>query len=265
MGTASETGFPPMLPDSALPVSASLMTLLASFAPLLTARRSARSAAWPAASSPSPGSGRYAACCPGPALSRAWSHDRRPQQTAPTRSRSSPACHRPAAWCWPALSAPACGRGQQSRLCGTGVPICVIRTRGDGTGPIPAASGTAARISAKSARSCAWSYTTCRLATPAGFAQSWHPSEEIRPSQPLPECLYAIKIAKCGWSTGPVIPHSIPDSSMVSGTAAWATDSQRSIAPPGTAQLSLSDRRIIRISPASFTTTNQGAERRKVS
>jgi hypothetical protein len=31
----------------------------------------------------------------------------------------------------------------------------------------------------------------------------------------------------------PVIAHSIPDSSIVSRTAAWATDSPRSIAPPG--------------------------------
>jgi hypothetical protein len=51
----------------------------------------------------------------------------------------------------------------------------------------------------------------------------------------------------------PVIAHLIPDSSKVSRTAAWATDSPKSIAPPGTAQLPLSVRRIIRISPASLT------------
>ena len=37
-----------------------------------------------------------------------------------------------------------------------------------------------------------------------------------------------------------MIAHSIPDSSSVSRTAAWATDSPRSTAPPGMAQLSLS-------------------------
>jgi hypothetical protein len=42
---------------------------------------------------------------------------------------------------------------------------------------------------------------------------------------------------------------SIPHSSSVSRTAAWATDSPRSTAPPGTAQLPLSVRRISRISP----------------
>jgi hypothetical protein len=48
----------------------------------------------------------------------------------------------------------------------------------------------------------------------------------------------------------PVIAHSIPDSSSVSRAAAWATDSPRSTAPPGTAQLPLSVRRISRIAPA---------------
>ena len=52
-----------------------------------------------------------------------------------------------------------------------------------------------------------------------------------------------------------MISHSIPVSSRVSRTAAWTIDSPRSIAPPGTAQLSLSDRRIIKTSPASLTTT----------
>ena len=36
--------------------------------------------------------------------------------------------------------------------------------------------------------------------------------------------------------------------------AAWATDSPRSMAPPGTAQLPLSERRMSRISPASLAT-----------
>ena len=47
----------------------------------------------------------------------------------------------------------------------------------------------------------------------------------------------------------PVIAHSIPDSSSVSRTAASAIDSSSSIAPPGTAQLPLSVRRIFRLSP----------------
>src|ERR1700733_10081208 len=51
--------------------------------------------------------------------------------------------------------------------------------------------------------------------------------------------------------TMPVILQSMPVSSSVSRTAAWATDSPRSTAPPGTAQLPLSVRRISRISPAS--------------
>jgi hypothetical protein len=38
----------------------------------------------------------------------------------------------------------------------------------------------------------------------------------------------------------PVMAHSMPDSTRVSRTAAWATDSPRSTAPPGIAQLSLS-------------------------
>ena len=55
--------------------------------------------------------------------------------------------------------------------------------------------------------------------------------------------------------TIPVIRHSIPLSSLVSLTAASTMDSPRSIAPPGTAQLSLSERRIIKTSPSSLTTT----------
>lgn len=47
----------------------------------------------------------------------------------------------------------------------------------------------------------------------------------------------------------PVIAHSIPDPSRVSRTAASAIDSSGSIAPPGTAQLPLSVRRIFRLSP----------------
>jgi hypothetical protein len=50
--------------------------------------------------------------------------------------------------------------------------------------------------------------------------------------------------------TIPVIAHSIPVSSSVSRGAAWTTDSPRSIAPPGSAKLPLSVRRISRMSPA---------------
>ena len=55
--------------------------------------------------------------------------------------------------------------------------------------------------------------------------------------------------------TSPVTSQSIPVSSRVSRTAACTIDSPRSIAPPGTAQLSLSDRRISNTSPASLITT----------
>src|SRR6266508_3974304 len=55
--------------------------------------------------------------------------------------------------------------------------------------------------------------------------------------------------------TRPVISTWTPVSSAVSRTAAAGSDSPRSIAPPGNAQLSLSARRIMRISPASLTTT----------
>src|SRR6266516_7501967 len=54
--------------------------------------------------------------------------------------------------------------------------------------------------------------------------------------------------------TRPVISQVIPVSSLVSRTAAPVIDSPRSMPPPGTAQLSLSVRRIIRISPWSLTT-----------
>lgn len=53
----------------------------------------------------------------------------------------------------------------------------------------------------------------------------------------------------------PVISHLIPVSSRVSRIAAAGRDSPRSIAPPGTAQLPLSLRRIIGISPVSSVTT----------
>ena len=52
--------------------------------------------------------------------------------------------------------------------------------------------------------------------------------------------------------TSPVTSQSIPVSSRVSRTAACTIDSPRSIAPPGTAQLSLSDRRISNTSPAAL-------------
>ena len=55
--------------------------------------------------------------------------------------------------------------------------------------------------------------------------------------------------------TRPVISQSMPVSSRVSRTAACIIDSPRSIAPPGSAQLSLSDRRISSTSPASLVTT----------
>jgi hypothetical protein len=61
--------------------------------------------------------------------------------------------------------------------------------------------------------------------------------------------------ARQEFSMMPVIVHSIPDSSRVSRTAVWATDSPRSTGPPGRAQLLLSVRRISRIAPASLTTT----------
>jgi hypothetical protein len=57
----SRNGFPLMLPDAVLPVPAPLMMLLVVFGRVLQ-RRSARSRCWPAVSSPSPGSGRCAAC-----------------------------------------------------------------------------------------------------------------------------------------------------------------------------------------------------------
>ena len=55
--------------------------------------------------------------------------------------------------------------------------------------------------------------------------------------------------------TSPVTSQSIPVSSRVSRTAACTIDSPRSIAPPGTAQLSLSERRISNTSPAELVTT----------
>jgi hypothetical protein len=55
--------------------------------------------------------------------------------------------------------------------------------------------------------------------------------------------------------TSPVISTWTPVSSAVSRTAACTSDSPRSIAPPGNAQLPLSLRRISSSSPASLTTT----------
>jgi hypothetical protein len=55
--------------------------------------------------------------------------------------------------------------------------------------------------------------------------------------------------------TSPVTSQSIPVSSRVSRTAACTIDSPKSIAPPGSAQLSLSERRISSTSPAALVTT----------
>src|SRR6266545_2218105 len=55
--------------------------------------------------------------------------------------------------------------------------------------------------------------------------------------------------------TRPVISQVMPVSSWTSRTAAWVRDSPRSMAPPGRAQLLLSERRMRSISPSSFSTT----------
>ena len=55
--------------------------------------------------------------------------------------------------------------------------------------------------------------------------------------------------------TRPVTSQAIPVSSRVSRTAVSTRDSPRSIAPPGSAQLSLSVRWISSSAPASLTTT----------